>query len=202
MTEPAASSKWAHPWRSNPPSSGTPATGRPGAWITPSTETWIVAVSFSVPSPVVGSLVGPPEGRPASRSIRLEHDPGRRRSRFDELQVVRLATLGEEPQPFADDHRVDPQVELVDEVALEQPSEQLAAAVDLELAARLRLELADRRLDVAGDDLGRLPARILERGRRHVLGQDVDPVGDGIAAVVVRPVRLPDLPGLASEQER
>ena len=101
--------------------------------------------------------------------------------------------LREEPTPVADHDGVDPQVELVDEVALEQPAEQLAAAVDLELAPGLRLELAHRRLDVAVDDVGVLPGRVLERGRGHVLGQDVDAVGDRIAPVVVRPVRLPKI---------
>jgi len=68
---------------------------------------------------------------------------------------VRLAVLREQPEPVADDDWVDPQVELVDEIPLEQPSEQLAAAVDLQLPPGLRLELADRRLEVAVDGPGR-----------------------------------------------
>ena len=72
--------------------------------------------------------------------------------------------LGEEPKPVAHHDRVQPQVELVDEVTLEQPTEQGAAAMDLKLAAGLRLELAYRRLDVAVDDVGVLPGRVLERG--------------------------------------
>ena len=67
------------------------------------------------------------------------------------------AVLGEEPQPVAHDDRVDPQVDLVDEVVLEQPAEELAAAMDLELAPGRRLQLADRRLEAARDDLGVLP---------------------------------------------
>jgi hypothetical protein len=43
--------------------------------------------------------------------------------------------------------------------------------------------------------------RVHERGRGHVLGQDIDAVGDRIATVVVRPVRLPDLPRLVPEKE-
>src|SRR5437867_12743696 len=74
--------------------------------------------------------------------------------------------------------------------------------MDLELTSGLCLELADRRLDVAGDDVGVLPGRVLERGRGHVLGQYIDAVGDRIARVVKRPVRLPDLPGLAPEEQR
>ena len=74
--------------------------------------------------------------------------------------------------------------------------------MDLELAPWLRLELADGCLEVILDDVGVLPFRVLERCRGHVLGQDVDAVGDRVAAVVKRPVRLPDLPGLAPEQQR
>jgi hypothetical protein len=87
-------------------------------------------------------LVGAPEGGPASRSIRLERHAGRCRARLDQLHVVRLAVLREEPHAVAHDDRVDPQIELVDEVALEQPPEQLAADMDLELTPGLRLELA------------------------------------------------------------
>jgi len=115
---------------------------------------------------------------------------------------VRLALLREQPKPVAHDDRIDPEVELVDEVALEQPAEELAAAVDLELAPGLRLELAHRGLKVAGDDVSVLPGRVLERGRGHVFWQHVDAVGDRIAAVVKGPIWLPDLPGLASEQQR
>ena len=110
--------------------------------------------------------------------------------------------LRKQPQPVAHHDGVDPQVELVDEVAVEQPPEQVATAMDLELAPGLRLEVAHRRLDVALNDVGVLPHRVLERGRGHVLRQDVDTVRYRIAAVVVRPVRFPDLPGLASEEER
>jgi hypothetical protein len=69
------------------------------------------------------------------------------------------------------------------------------------LSPGLRLELAHRRLDVALDDVGVLPRRVLEGGRGHVLGQDVDAVGDGVALIVVRPVPLEDLPGPAPEQD-
>src|SRR5438128_9433304 len=74
--------------------------------------------------------------------------------------------------------------------------------MDLELAPGLRLELAHRRLDVPLDNVGVLPCRVLERGRGHVLGQDVDAVRDRVTRVVEWPVRLQDLPRTASEQER
>src|SRR5687767_1139855 len=83
------------------------------------------------------------ERHSAIRPIRLDHHTLGRRDRLDQLQVVRLTMLRKQPQPVADDDRIDPQVELVDEVALEQPAEQDAAAVKLELASRLRLQVAD-----------------------------------------------------------
>jgi hypothetical protein len=55
---------------------------------------------------------------------------------------VRLAALREESKSAAHHDRVEQQVELVDEGALEQPPQQLAAAMDLELARGRRLELA------------------------------------------------------------
>ena len=64
------------------------------------------------------------------------------------------------------------------------------------------LELADSRLDVAIDDVGVLPRRVLQRRRRHVLGHGVDPVGDRIVAVVERPVLVPDVEGHPAEQHR
>ena len=60
-----------------------------------------------------------------------------------------------------------------------------AAAVDLELAAVLGLEFPHGGLDVAVDHVGVLPRRVLERGRGHVLGQDVDAVGHRIAGTVL-----------------
>ena len=48
---------------------------------------------------------------------------------------MRLAPLREETEPSPNHDRTDAQVELVDEVALEQPPEQLAPATDLELRA-------------------------------------------------------------------
>src|SRR6476659_5317860 len=94
----------------------------------------------------VGSLAGVAERRAAGRSVGLEQDARFRRSRIDQLHVVRLAPLGEQPEPIAHDDGVDPQVELIDEVALEKPPKELAAAMELELASWLRLELSHGRL--------------------------------------------------------
>src|SRR5512144_122940 len=52
MTVPASLSKWAHPRRSNTPSSSSRA---PGPCITPSTETCVVVVSFMIVVPFLRS---------------------------------------------------------------------------------------------------------------------------------------------------
>jgi hypothetical protein len=46
----------------------------------------------------------------------------------------------------------DEQVDLVDEVVVEQPADQGAAAVHLQLTSRLGFQLADGRRDVTGQD--------------------------------------------------
>ena len=68
------------------------------------------------------------------------------RSRAKSLPVV-----GEQPRARADDHRADDQRQLVDELVLEQPADQLPASVHLQLAARLGLQLADGRLEISGE---------------------------------------------------
>jgi hypothetical protein len=122
------------------------------------------------------ALAGTSEGRAPGRSIHLDRHPGWRGPRLDQGEVVRLPLIREQAHPLPDHHGVDLEVQLVDQVALEQPAEQLAAAVDLELATGLRLQRADGRLEVPGDDVGVLPRRVLQRRRRDVLGQDVDAV--------------------------
>src|SRR5215211_7073426 len=58
-------------------------------------------------------------------------------------QAGRDALVREEAPAGADDHREHQQVEAVDELVVEQESDQRAAAVHLELAAFVLLELPD-----------------------------------------------------------
>src|SRR4051794_17023179 len=98
---------------------------------------------------------------------------------------MRLTLLGEKPHSLAENDRIDDEIELVDQVALQQPAQQHAAALKQKVTTRLCLEVPDPRLDVARDDLGVLPRWVLESRRRHVLRQDIDPVRDRIAAIVL-----------------
>src|SRR4029453_17814291 len=104
----------------------------------------------------------------------------------------------------ADDHGEGEQVDLVDEVVVEQPPEQGAAAVHLQLASRLGLQLANGSRDVTGADGRVRPLRVEGCGRCHVLGPRVQRRPDrAVARIVPRsPGAGEDLVGAPAEQER
>ena len=77
-------------------------------------------------------------------------------------------------------------VHLVDEVVLEQPSDQGRAAVHLQLTRPLGLQLADGGREVAGEDGRVRPARFGERGRCEVLGPRVQGSGDLVVGRILR----------------
>jgi hypothetical protein len=58
---------------------------------------------------------------------------------------------------LAGDHRDDEQIHLVDEVVLEQPADRSAAALHLQLASRLGLQVGDGGREVTGQDGGVRP---------------------------------------------
>ena len=90
-------------------------------------------------------------GRPA-RPVDLDRYALRVGSRVDQVECNVRAGVGEQPRALAEDYGDDEQVHLVDEVVIEQPPDQRAAAVDLQLTPRLGFQLADGRRDVAGED--------------------------------------------------
>src|SRR6059058_21606 len=59
-------------------------------------------------------------------------------SRVDQVKRSVRAGVGEQPRALAEDHGDDEQVDLVDEIVFEQPPDQGAAAVHLQLTPRLR----------------------------------------------------------------
>src|SRR5712691_3565907 len=132
------------------------------------------------------------------------HSAGGDRLRCDQLERYVLAGVGEQPRALADNHGVGEQVDLVDEVVVEQPPDQDAAAVHLQLAARLGLQLADGRRDVTGEDGRVRPLRVEGCGRCHVLGLRVQRRPDrAVARIVPRsPGAGEDLGGPPAEQER
>src|SRR5258706_3241647 len=106
------------------------------------------------------SIVDAAEGRSAGRSKRLDRHAGACRLGLDDLEAMRLALLGKEAQAAAKDHRVDEEVELVDEVPLQQPAQKDPAALEQEIPAALSLQVANGRLDVACHDVRGLPRLI------------------------------------------
>src|SRR4030081_2785270 len=93
--------------------------------------------------------------------------------RVDQIESVVRTGIGEQPCALAEDDGIDDQVELVDQVVGEQPSDEDTAAWHQQLAVLLRLQIADGRGDVAGQDTRARPLRIGEAGRCHVLGPAV-----------------------------
>src|SRR6266516_8207992 len=141
--------------------------------------------------------------RATCRPVDLERYALRECSRFDQVKRHVRAVLGEQPRALADDHGADEQVDLVDEVVLEQPPGQGAAAVHLQLTPRLGLQLADGRREVTGEDGRVRPARFGERVRCHVLGLCVQGTDDGVVQIFAHaPVPGEELVGPPAEQER
>ena len=75
--------------------------------------------------------------------VDLDRHTARGGPRFDQFERPVPAGVREQPRALADDHGEGEQVHLVDKVVVEQPPEQGAAAVHLQLASRLGFQLAD-----------------------------------------------------------
>src|SRR5713226_5352207 len=118
--------------------------------------------------------------RAPGRPVDLERYALREGSRFDQVERQVRAGAGEQPRALADDHGADEQGDLVDQLVVEEPADQVAAAVHLHLASRLGLQLADGRREVTGEDGRVRPARVGERVRGNVLGPRVQGTYDGV----------------------
>jgi hypothetical protein len=100
-------------------------------------------------------------------------------------------------------HGIGEQGDLVDKLVVEQPADQLAAAVHLQLTRRLGFQLADGGRDVTGEDGRVRPPRLGQRGRCEVLGPRVQRRCDGVDRIChYSPVAGEDLVGPPAEQER
>src|SRR5919197_6025459 len=106
-------------------------------------------------------------------------------SRLDQVKRNVRAAVREQPHALAENHGDDEQDHLVDEVVSEQPADQGAAAVHLQLTPRLAFQLADGSRDVAGEDGRVRPARFGECGRYEVLRLCVQGIRNGVVARIV-----------------
>src|ERR1700704_3486212 len=122
----------------------------------------------------------------------------------DQVERYVRAGAGEQPRALADDNGEGEQGDLVDKLVLEQPPDQSAAALHLQLASRLGFQLADGGREVTGEDGRVRPPRVGERGRCDVLGLRVQGRPDrAVARIFPRsPGAGEDLVGPAAEQER
>src|SRR5215212_8793439 len=93
-----------------------------------------------------------PWGRSVPRApggpVDLDRHPAGGGPRLDQLERRVRAGVGEQTRALADDHGEDQEVHLVDKVVGEQPPDQVAAAVHLQLPFLLGFQLADGGRDV------------------------------------------------------
>src|SRR5205807_1975316 len=122
----------------------------------------------------------------------------------DQVKRYVRAGVGEQARALADNHGEGEQGYLVHKLVVEQPADQSAAALHLQLASRLGFQLADGGRDVTGEDGRVRPPRFSERGRCDVLRLTVQSGPDrAIARIVPRsPGAGEDLVGPPAEQER
>src|SRR3989441_7686411 len=114
--------------------------------------------------------------------VDLDRYPLRGGPRVDQDERCVRPGVGEQPRALADDRGADEQGDLVDKLAFEQPADQSAAAVHLQLTLPLGFQLADGARDVTGEDGRVRPLRFGERGRCDVLRLRVQGRCDGTGA--------------------
>src|SRR6266487_1121185 len=109
---------------------------------------------------------------PVSRLIVKEHNPRRKRPRFDQFQV-RPVPISKEPLPAPQHHRVDQQPVVIDQIMLPQRLDKLTAAADQNVLAGLLFQLRDLFRDIPLNQPRIVPRDLLQRGRNNVLGNAV-----------------------------
>src|SRR2546430_11064250 len=103
------------------------------------------------------------------RPIGLDGDAPGSGPRVDQVERDVRTGIGEQSRALADDDGIGEQVELVDQVVGEQPSDEGTAAGHQQCAVLMRLQITDRRGDVAVPDSRARPLRVGEAGRFDAL---------------------------------
>src|SRR5439155_22782605 len=101
----------------------------------------------------------------------------------DEPEAARDRAFPEKPLAFAENHGELPDAQRIDEIALEQGLEEVAAAVDLDLAAFLCLELCDLLSNVALEQDGIAPFDFIKRPRSDEFRPGVEGRGNLVRRV-------------------
>src|SRR5438552_17454646 len=107
---------------------------------------------------------------PPKRPISLNRYAPGGRTRVARIQRAVRTGIREEPRALAYDHGIDDEVELVDQVIGEQPSEEDTAAGHKQVALLLRLQITDGHGDVARRGSRARTLRVGEGGRCRVVG--------------------------------
>src|SRR5205823_79474 len=116
--------------------------------------------------------------RTPERPIGLDGDAPGSGPRVDQVERDVRTGIGEQSCALADDDGIGEQVELVDQVVGEQPSDEGTAAGHQQCAVLMRLQITDGPGEVAVQDSRARPLCIGEAGRCHVLGPAVQRGGD------------------------
>ena len=120
----------------------------------------------------------------------------------DKPETARDCAFAEQALTGADNHRELPDTKRVDQSVLEQGLEEVAAAVDLNLATFLYFELRDLFDDVALEQVGIVPGDLIKRPRSDELRPGVESRRDLVRRVGgLGPRSREDLIGLAAEKE-
>src|SRR5499433_1793149 len=119
---------------------------------------------------------------PASRIADFDLDPlivqdddtGSESLRCGELHFHLFALL-EENRAVAHEERVDPELDLVEQISLQKRLPETTVTIDDEVLSILLLEFRRPRRDIAADDGGVAPFRFLQGVREDMLSDLVDP---------------------------
>ena len=117
-------------------------------------------------------------------------------------KAARDRAFAEQALASADNHRKLPDAQRIDEIALEQGLDEVAAAVDLNLVAILCLELRDLLGYVALEQVRIVPGDFIERPRSDELRPGVEGRSDLVRRVGgLGPGRRENLIGLAADKK-
>src|SRR5512145_1545150 len=138
----------------------------------------------------------------AGTLIHVKDSAGSGLSRVDKPEAARDCAFAEQSLAVADNHGKLPNTKRVDLIVLEQGLEEVAAAVDLNLAGVPCLELCDLLGHVALEQMGIVPGDLVERPRSDELRPGIEGHGDLVRRVGgLWPGSREDLIGLAAEKE-
>src|SRR6184192_1941843 len=137
----------------------------------------------------------------ARARVRCDDHPARRDLAVKEFEAEGHCAISEQalPRPKRDWERLEP--ELVNEIALQQRLNQVAASVNLELRTTFGLELLDLGDDITVDEHRRFPIDIDRSVRDNVFRGRIDPLGNWVVSGSLRPIPSKDVVSSPAEEK-